>query len=142
MTARGWLIDLYVREDLIVLWFRLQSGRLICLTDSFPYCFYAQGNPRKLLALEKTLSYLIRRTGWTKRREFWSGKLIQVLELEVGSLQKLFQVQTVLSRFSEGLNFYNCDLAIPQYYAYERGLFPLCYCELNWERHVLLPESL
>ncbi len=76
MTARGWLIDLYVREDIIVLWFRLQSGTLLCLTDSFPYRFYAQGHPRELLALEKNLSYLIRRTNWTKRRDFWTGKLI------------------------------------------------------------------
>ncbi|MGC1404942.1 MAG: hypothetical protein WA974_18690, partial [Thermodesulfobacteriota bacterium] len=112
MTARGWLIDLYVRDDLIILWFRLQSGTLLCLTDSFPYRFYAQGSPRKLLALEKTLSFQIRRTGWTKRREFWSGKLIQVLEFEVGSLQRLFQIQNVLSRFPEGLSFYNCDLAV------------------------------
>ena len=99
MTARGWLIDLYVREDIIVLWFRLQSGTLLCLTDSFPYRFYAKGSPRDILALEKDLSYLIRRTDWTKRRDFWTGKLIPVLELEAFSFKKLFEIQKVLSRF-------------------------------------------
>ena len=138
MTARGWLIDLYVREDIIVLWFRLQSGTLLCLTDSFPYRFYAQGRPRDLLALEKTLSYLIRRTNWTKRREFWTGKLIPVLELEAVSFKKLFEIQKVLSRFLEAISFYNIDLAVPQYYAYLKGLFPLCYCQLKWEEKRLL----
>jgi DNA polymerase elongation subunit (family B) len=138
MTARGWLIDLYVREDIIVLWFRLQSGSLLCLTDSFPYLFYAQGRPRDLLALEKNLSYLIRRTNWTKRRDFWTGNLIQVRELEVFSFKKLFEIQKVLSRFTGAINFYNIDLAVPQYYAYLKGLFPLCYCQLKWEERRLL----
>lgn len=138
MTARGWLIDLYVREDLIVLWFRLQSGTLICLTDSFPYCFYAQGRPRDLMTLEKNLSPLIRRINWTKRREFWSGKLVSVLELEAVSVKKLFEIQKVLSRFPGAIHFYNCDLAVPQYYAYLKGLFPLCYCQLKWEEKRLL----
>ncbi len=138
MTARGWLIDLYVRDDIIILWFQLESGTLLCLTDAFSYCFYAEGSPRNILALEKDLSYLIRRTGWTKRRDFWTGKLIQVRELEAFSFKKLFDIQKVLSRATEGLSFYNIDLAVPQYYAYLKGLFPLCNCQLNWEEKRLL----
>ena len=134
MPSHGWLIDLYVREDFLALWFRLRSGELLCLTDSFPYRFYAWGNPSALRHLEKTLRPYLRNTAWTRRIEFWSGKPISVLELEIRSLEKLPQVQRLLATCPEGLTLYNCDLSIPQYYAYEKGLFPLCSCEIEWER--------
>lgn len=134
MIAKGWLIDLYVRENFLALWFRLRSGELLCLTDSFPYRFYARGNPSALRHLEKTLRHYLRNTAWTRRIEFWSGKPISVLELEIRSLENLPQVQRLLATCPEGLTLYNCDLSIPQYYAYEKGLFPLCSCEIEWER--------
>jgi DNA polymerase II len=137
MIGKGWLLDIYVREDVLVLWVQLQSGERLCLTDSFAYRFYAQGSPSNLRTLEKTLSPYLRRTARTTGIEFWSGQPIPVLELEIRSLEKLLQVQRLLATSPEGLNFYNCDLSIPHYYAYEKGLSPFCLCALEWERSSL-----
>jgi DNA polymerase II len=137
MTGKGWLLDIYVREDVLVLWFRLESGEHLCLTDSFAYRFYAQGSSSALRALEKTLTPYLRRTARTQRIEFWSGRPIPVMELEIRSLEKLPRVQRLLATSPEGITLYNCDLNIAQYYAYKRGLFPLCFCALEWERSSL-----
>ena len=137
MIAKGWLFDLYVREDVMVLWFRLTGGEMLCLTDYFGYRFYAQGNRSSLAALERALGRYLRRTGWTKRTEFWSGRAVPVFELEVRALQKLPEIQRRLADWAGGITFYNCDLAVPQYYAYERGLFPLAFCKFEWERNQL-----
>jgi len=134
MISRGWLLDLYVNEDSLVLWFRLHSGDLLCLKDSFVYRFYAQGPKSDLRALEKTLAPYIRHTAWTRRIEFWSGAIVSVLEIAIRSLEKLFEVQRFLTNNSKSLTFYNCDLGIPQYYAWEKGLSPLCFCQIEWER--------
>jgi DNA polymerase II len=138
MIAKGWLIDLYVHEDAMVLWFRLHSGELLCLRDPFCYRFYVQGLKSDLRVLEKRLAHYIRQTVWTRRIEFWSGETIPVLEFAIRSLEKLPEIQRLLSGAPAGLSFYNCDLSIPQYYAWEKGLFPLCACHLEWERNSLL----
>ncbi|MFH0789011.1 MAG: DNA polymerase domain-containing protein [Pseudomonadota bacterium] len=134
MIAQGWLIDLYVHEDVMVLWFRLQSGELLRLTDSFSYRFYAQGLKSDLRLLEKKLAPYIRQTAWARRVEFWSGETVPVLEIEARSLERLPEIQRLLLSGPAGLTFYNCDLGIPQVYAWEKGLFPLCACRLEWER--------
>jgi DNA polymerase II len=134
MISQGWLLDFYVQGDSLILWFRLCSGDLLRLTDSFNYRFYVQGSMPALRVLGKKLSPYVRRTAWTRRIEFWSGKTIQVLEIILRSLEKLPEVLRLLSSAPPGLTFYNCDLGIPQYYAWEKGLFPLCFCEIEWER--------
>lgn len=134
MTAKGWLIDLYVREEAVVLWFRLQSGALLYLKDYFYYRFYVNGKKADIVILEKRLAPYIRSTTWTRRKEFWSGTSISVLELTLRSLDRLPEIQRLLAAAPAGLVFYNCDLTIPQVYAWEKGLFPLCACEIEWER--------
>ncbi|MEW6185451.1 MAG: DNA polymerase domain-containing protein [Thermodesulfobacteriota bacterium] len=133
MISRGRLLDLYVHQDLLVHWFRLESGELLRLTDSFAYRFYAGGPKPALQALEKKLDRYLRQKTWTRRREFWSGRTIPVREYTLYFLDKLPEVQRLLAAATEGLTFYNCDLGIPQYYAWEKKLFPLCVCEIEWE---------
>ena len=77
MISQDWLLDLYVQWDSMILWFRLQSGDLLCLKDSFRYRFYAQGPMAALRVLGKTLAPYVRQTAWTHRVEFWSGKTIR-----------------------------------------------------------------
>jgi DNA polymerase II len=137
MTSQAWLLDLYAHGDAMVLWFRLDSGELLRLTDSFNYHFYAQGPKPVLQALGKRLAPYIHHTAWARRTEFWSGEVIPVLEITLRSLEKQSEVLRLMSTGWEGLTFYNCDLAIPQYYAWEKGLFPLCACEIEWERTAL-----
>ncbi|OGP50432.1 MAG: hypothetical protein A2Y79_05915 [Deltaproteobacteria bacterium RBG_13_43_22] len=137
MISRGWLLDLYVHGDVMVLWFRFDSGELLRLTDSFSYRFYAQGPKPVLQALVKKLAPYIRHADWTRRTEFWSGEVIPVLKITLRSLEKQPEVLRLISTGWEDLTFYNCDLGIPQYYAWEKDLFPLCSCEIEWERTAL-----
>jgi DNA polymerase II len=137
MTSQGRLLDLYAHGDSMVLWFRLESGKLLRLIDSFSYRFYAQGPKPVLQALVKKLAPYIRRTDWTRRTEFWSGEVIPVLEITLSFLEKQPEVLRLIGDGWEGLIFYNCDLAIPHYYGWEKGLFPLCACEIEWDRTAL-----
>jgi DNA polymerase II len=137
MVSKAWLLDLYVQGDFLALWFRLESGELLRLIDSFSYRFYARGHKPVLQALVKKLAPYIRHTDWVRRTEFWSGEVIPVLEITLCSLEKQPEVLRLIGTGWEGLAFSNCDLAIPQYYAWEKGIFPLCACEIEWERTAL-----
>jgi hypothetical protein len=142
MISRACLLDLYADRDSMVLWFRLELGELLRLTDSFSYRFYARGPKPVLQALVKKLAPYIRRTEWTRRQEFWSGEIIPVMEITLRFLEKQPEVLRLIGTGWEGLTFYNCDLAIPQYYGWEKGLFPLCTCEIEWDRAALRESGL
>jgi DNA polymerase-2 len=137
MISRACLLDLYANRDSMVLWFRLESGELLRLTDSFSYHFYARGPKPVLQALVKKLAPYIRQADWIRRREFWSGEVIPVMEITLRYLEKQPEVLRLIGAGWGGLTFYNCDLAVPQYYGWEKGLFPLCACEIEWDRTVL-----
>jgi DNA polymerase elongation subunit (family B) len=134
MKARARLLDLYADGDGLVLWFRLDSGGLLRLTDTFRYRFYADGPKQVLRGLVQKLGRYLRGTAWVRRREFWSGAVIPVLECTLSSPERLPAVQRLLAEeITRGLTFYNCDLAVPQYYAWGKGVFPFCRCDIEWE---------
>ena len=66
-----------------------------------------------------------------------AGRRCRSSSWKSGPLQKLPEIQRRLADWAGGITFYNCDLAVPQYYAYERGVFPLAFCEFEWERNQL-----
>ena len=90
---------------------------------------------KDLLALFHSLQKerLVRGYQWTKKREFWSGDEVDVMEIELGDTEHYAQLPRILPRWEEKIIFYNCDIPLPQIYLYERGLFPTGRCIIEVE---------
>jgi DNA polymerase elongation subunit (family B) len=135
MEIQGWLFDLYPLESSMVLWIRGEDGSLHRLEDPFRPRFYAQGRREDLPTLLHFLQKEQWATGhqWTRRREFWSGDEVEVMEIEVGDPEHYAQLPQILGQWEESITFYNCDIPSPQAYLYEKGLFPTGRCIVEAE---------
>jgi DNA polymerase-2 len=135
MEIRGWLFDLYPLQSSMILWIKDENSLLHRLEDPFRPRFYAQGKRRNLLALFHSLQkgQWVIGYGWTRKKEFWSGDEVEVMEVEVVDPEHYAQLPTVLGRWEENVTFYNCDIPSPQIYLYERGLFPSGRCIIEAE---------
>lgn len=135
MEIQGWLFDLYPLKSSMVLWIRGEDGSLHRLEDPFRPRFYAQGRREDLSTLLHFLQKEQWATGhqWTRRREFWSGDEVEVMEIEVGDPEHYAQLPQILGQWEESITFYNCDIPSPQAYLYEKGLFPTGRCIVEAE---------
>jgi DNA polymerase-2 len=130
MESRGWLFDLYPLQSSMILWIKDEDGRLRRLEDPFRPRFYIQGKKEDLLALFHFLQEGRWATGyqWTRKKEFWSGDEVEVMEIEVVDSDHYAQLPRILPQWEEKITFYNCDIPLPQTYLYEKGLFPTGRC--------------
>ena len=135
MEISGWLFDLYPLESSMILWIKMEDGSLCRFEDPFRPRFYAQGKRNDLFALFHFLQKERQAIGhqWMKKREFWSGGEVEVMEIEMGDSEHYDQLPRILPRWEESITFYNCDIPLPQVYLYEKGLFPTGRCMVEVE---------
>ncbi len=140
MEFQGWLFDLYPLDSVMILWVRGEDGRLHRLQDPFQPRFYAEGKKGTLLSLFRFLQERRFASGyqWIRKREFWSGEEIEVMEIEIVSPERYTQLPRLLPPWEERLNFYNCDIPVAQLYLYEKGVFPTGRCRVECEESCLI----
>jgi DNA polymerase-2 len=135
MEFRGWLFDLYPLESSMILWIKGENSSLRRFEDPFGPRFYARGKEEDLLAL----FHYFQKEGWaagyqwTRKREFWSGDEVVVMEIGMRDPEHYAQLPKILPRWEERVTFYNCDIPSPQIYLYEKGLFPTGRCIVEAE---------
>ncbi|MBM4348722.1 MAG: hypothetical protein FJ106_02375 [Deltaproteobacteria bacterium] len=138
METRGWLFDLYPLDSSMILWIKGEDGLIHRFEDLFRPRFYAQGSREDLVALFDSLRESRWATGyqWVRKREFWSGHEVEVMEIEMTDPEHYAQLPRVLPSWEERITFYNCDIPSPQAYLYEKGLFPTgrCVAEIEGTR--------
>jgi DNA polymerase-2 len=124
----GWLFDIDELGPQVALWVYTDKGHLIRLTREFHPPVYIRGERPRL----RRLAYELDRRGiassvrWAERREFWSGKTIEVLETRVADSSMLPKLRRIAASRDREFTFYNCDIPTAQYYLYLNNLFPLC----------------
>jgi DNA polymerase elongation subunit (family B) len=135
MQLKGRLFDLYPLESSMILWIKEEGGRLRRLEDPFRPRFYAQGKKSDLLDLFHALQRNRRTAGcqWTRKKEFWSGEEVEVIEVEIADSEHYAQLPRILTPWEEKITFYNCDIPLPQTYLYEKKIFPTGRCLVEVE---------
>jgi DNA polymerase elongation subunit (family B) len=132
-TARieGWLFDIDEFGSSVTLWVYDTGGKLHRLTHDFSLPVYAGGAKEELKRLAADLYQRGFITGgrWVERLEFWSGREMQALQLNVSDSSQLPCLREIAGALDQKLSFYNLDIPAPQYYLYLSGLFPLCRLE-------------
>jgi len=135
MEFQGWLFDLYPLESSMILWIKDEDGSLHRFEEPFRPRFYAQGKRENLFALFDALRKGQWTSGyrWTRKKEFWSGDEVEVMEIEVEDPERYAQLPQILSQWEEDITFYNCDIPSPQVYLYEKRIFPTGRCFVEAE---------
>jgi DNA polymerase elongation subunit (family B) len=127
----GWLFDVDELGSAVALWIYDLEGRLHRLTHAFNPPIYVGGGKQELGRLSEDLirQGLVSNERRCVRREFWSGKEIEVLQLSVTDASILPKLREMASALDEQLSFYNLDIQTAQYFLYLSRLFPLCRLE-------------
>jgi len=87
-----------------------EEGRFCRFEDPFRPRFYAQGR-KAIFLISSTLSREAAAAGyqWTRKKEFWSGDEVEVIEIEVVDSEHYAQLPEAPSMGRE-ITFYNCDI--------------------------------
>ena len=135
MQIHGRLFDLYPLESSMILWIKEEDRRLRRFEDPFRPRFYAQGRKSDLLDLFHSLQKERWTAGyqWARKKEFWSGDEVEVMEIEVVGSEHYAQLPRILPPWEEKMTFYNCDIPLPQTYLYEKKIFPTGRCMVEVE---------
>ncbi len=135
MQIHGRLFDLYPLDSSMILWIKGEGGRLRRFEDPFRPRFYAQGRKTDLLDLFRTLQKERRTAGyqWNRKKEFWSGEEVEVMEIEVVDSEHYALLPKILPPWEAKITFYNCDIPLPQTYLYEKQIFPTGRCMVEAE---------
>jgi DNA polymerase-2 len=135
MEIHGQLFDLYPLDSSMILWIREEDGRLRRLEDPFRARFYAQGKKSDLSDLFHSLQRGQQAAGyqWARKKDFWSGDEMEVMEIEVTDSEHYAQLLRILPQWEERMTFYNCDIPLSQTYLYGRKIFPTGRCIIEVE---------
>ena len=133
METVAWLFDLYPLGDRIVLWFLTPEGEALRLEDAFPYLVYVGGNQGQVRRAVQTLKAerWLQHAYPTRGRDLGSGEEIPVWALEPKTYAHLPQLRAWLGKREGVLAAYNCDLDVPSYYLYRRGIWPGAWYDLE-----------
>jgi DNA polymerase II len=138
----GWLFDVDELGPEVALWIYDDSGRLHRMTDEFHPPIYAYGDRAKLKKLATDLHQrdLITGARWTEKIEFWSGKAIEALQLNIADSSNTLTLRDIAAKLDREITIYNLDIPAPQHYLYLKHLFPLCRLAVELDRRGNLIE--
>ncbi len=135
---RGFLLDLFCSPDGMVLYVITGDGKRLRLLDHFTPSVYLAGGKRELSNCLRTLERWQRDValiGPTERRDFWSGKLFPVFEIQVKSPFNWHQgLLNRLYRQHPDIEYFNADLFPEQHYNFDRQLIPCGWCQFEADR--------
>ena len=129
----GWLFDLYIQKEHIVLWLVGEDRRPHSFIQPFPITFYAGGPFHRLRQCWKFLRDKPVQLSRTQRRDLHEG-MKDVLEINVlnpSLFEELFQD---VNRHFPDLLYYDVELPLILRYAAKYAVFPLGRCRVEVEQ--------
>ncbi len=134
---RGWLFDIDDLGPAVTLWVYDDAGCLHRLGEEFHAPVYARGERARLkqLAADFARHGWITGVCWAERREFWSGDVIEVMQLNVSDSASQRRICEAAAQLDREVTFYDLDIPATQHYLYLKRLFPLCRLEAAVDAH-------
>ncbi len=141
-TLEGWLFDVDEFGSVIVLWVYDTAGKLHRLQHEFQTPVFVDGERAALIRLAADLARrkLITGVGWQRKREFWSGDELEVMQLNVADAAHLPRLRELAATNTE-FTYFNLSLPPAQYYLCLTGLFPLCRLTCTVDRYGYVQEA-
>ena len=137
MVFQGWLLEPYIRDRHVHLWFKTLEGNVIHLRDRYHPVFTAE--PAKGYTAEN-VQYLfeehpeVHSASIVKRHpSLHRNELKRVVEVKAYSVSELGEVLSYAERLPEVREVYDTGLIPVQWYLIHRGVAPSNLCARNIE---------
>jgi DNA polymerase-2 len=117
----------------MAVWILDDGGTRRRLIDPYTPAFYLAGTPADLAGAVRLLTgqRIVHRCRTVRRRELWTTDEIPVMEIAIRQPARFQQAVALVMESVPDLRWYHADVALPQLYFYDRGLFPFCRCEVE-----------
>jgi len=132
----GWILDLYPKDDCIVVWLKTRDGRAVRLVDAWQQCFYVAGEYGDLINLANQL-HIEGASFEEKLTKPEDDEPSTVLKIPVQSIHEAEQLaEKILAHGRYGrYELYNVDVKPSQLYMYEKDIYPFGYVEASTNQH-------
>lgn len=132
-SLSGWLFDVYPHADGVNVWVIDDDGTAFHLHDRLRPSFFVGGTREELRRVCEwiTRAGLSVRLARASHYELTAREFLTVLQVEVQSAAEYAHIVQRVSDTFPDLEYYNADLTIPQFYFFERNLFPLARCQVT-----------
>ena len=129
----GWIFDVYADEQGMAVWVIDAEGVARQLHDTHAPSFFVFGSHADLHAVCGMLSsaHLPVRLRRAERHDLFLRRDLTLLAVQVLRPLLFASIFSRVRTFRPALTYYNADLAPAQFYYFEKGLFPLAYCEIQ-----------
>jgi DNA polymerase-2 len=129
----GWIFDVYADEQGMVVWVIDTEGAAHLVRDALAPSFFVFGSQADLhevcvMLVSAKLPVRLRRA---ERHDLFLRRDLTVLEVQVLRPLLFASIFARVRTFRPALTYYNADLSPAQFYYFEKGLFPLAYCEMQ-----------
>ncbi len=114
---QGTLFDVNEFDSWIILWVYDAEGKLHRLLHEFEPRAYGRGERAQLISIaaEFELRSAIRSVGWVERQEFYTGKMIEVMEFRLKDAASANKFRELATTAESSITFYNCDIPAALY---------------------------
>lgn len=137
----GWLFDVYAHDADVSVWIIDNQGVSHHLLDRLQPSFFVGGPPSELRRVCEWVrgARLPVRLKRSERYDLFAHSYLIVLEIQVKIPSQFERIVRRVSETFPELDYYNADLTVPQFYFYERNLFPLarCHADVDDTNHIL-----
>ncbi|MCB1323415.1 MAG: DNA polymerase [Leptospiraceae bacterium] len=144
----GFIFDVYHLEEEIYLWIKDFHGRMHLFRDCFYPLIYIRGPlhlMRRFVRRLIELNALYQQPRKVNRLDFYSNRLIDVLEIKIARPSVMRTIRSRLYAFYGRMDIYHSDLELPTAYMYDRGIYPLarvrCFYKETQESNRLYIDS-
>ena len=138
----GWILDVYIEDDMAVLWVKTADGRTLRLKDRYAPSFYMKlADGVKIEWLVKALEehpHITEVKEESKYLSLSSNRKSEVLHVLVDSARNFREVLNDVRGLGAAEAYFNTDLLHVQRYLFERNLPPACMASIACDDKCML----
>lgn len=130
MKQLGWILDLYPKNNQMIVWLKTPDGSCQRLADRWQPSIHVSANSNDLLNL--ACQPFIARSGFTEKFvNPGDSKRTRVLKIDVKNETQAVTLAKRIQRYGNYSKFrlYNVDVPFTQMYLYAKDLFPLAFVQ-------------
>ena len=127
-SVNGWILDLYPKENTMVIWIKTEKGNTIRLLDRWQYSIYVSGNHSDLIDLAKQIATdgVALEEKYARPEDSDKSTVLKIPVSNSKEAQGLAEKILVYGGYKR-FRLYNVDVKPSQMYLYEKDIFPFAF---------------
>jgi DNA polymerase elongation subunit (family B) len=127
-SVKGWVLDLYPKENAMVIWIKTEKGNAVRLVDRWQYSIYVSGNYSDLIDLAKQIATegVALEEKYVRPEDPEKSTVLRIPISNSKEAEELAEKILVYGGYKR-FRLYNVDVRPSQMYLYEKDIFPFAF---------------